>query len=596
MELIKGLTLHDLLRQEGSLSLEMTVSLLAPICFALSYAHGRGLVHRDIKPSNIIIDHHSDGTLVPKLVDFGIAQFRDHSGMRLTKTGEIFGTPLYMSPEQCKGQRVDHRSDIYSVGCVVYEALTGAPPFIGANLVETTSMHVNAQALPLSDAAMGKKFPAAIERAVLKALQKDAKDRYHSCDELGRDLLNVSAESNKADFISEMAETKTAAELAAQAAQSTKTLRAGKSDRTQKRLFFVGCGVIPLLALAVFAAVSMQHKVENSTTSTEQPKLPPSGFDASFGVVDDLPAAKDKADAQAGYCRSKPSDHIRRFHFPTRSIGTLIVSDEKHESSVTTEAIGLVSVRKEDFLEYRPVVSLISKHPKLLDGFASDDLTSLRFLANSDLSIIDSGSDFDNILKHAAQLRTLRKIDLACTDVSISGLRNFDIDDKPYLEEVKIGRTSVNPAELANFKFIHKVSTLGVEGLGQIKPVLAELRNDNRLLSLSVANDGVDDQDISMIATMKNLSDLDLSGNQAITKQGFRSLAQLKGLRYLDIHGTRLSKDNLDFLAKLPLQSIILPSEFWNPMDAHALYKAMNLKCEVRFQDRSGARKIKVLS
>src|SRR5262249_28114870 len=128
MDLVEGRTLSQRIKEEGPISVAEALKIFIPVCFGLEYAHDHGVVHRDLKPSNIMLTMKSDGQYEPKVVDFGIAKFvqeQEGTTTALTKTGEIFGTPFYMSPEQCKATNVDNRSDIYSLGCVMFEALTG---------------------------------------------------------------------------------------------------------------------------------------------------------------------------------------------------------------------------------------------------------------------------------------------------------------------------------------------------------------------------------------------------------------------------------------------------------------------------------------
>ncbi|HEY9784545.1 MAG TPA: serine/threonine-protein kinase [Candidatus Obscuribacterales bacterium] len=146
MDLVRGVTLADEIKGRGVLSVPRAIKIFLQVVFALSYAHENGIIHRDIKPSNIMLLTADDGSQTDsvKVVDLGIAKLTgqdEFSQQTLTKTGEIFGSPLYMSPEQCMGIAVDHRSDLYSLGCVLYEALTGAPPFIGDNALTTMMRH-----------------------------------------------------------------------------------------------------------------------------------------------------------------------------------------------------------------------------------------------------------------------------------------------------------------------------------------------------------------------------------------------------------------------------------------------------------------------
>ena len=142
MEFLEGKDLHQIVREKGRLGEEETVSYISPIAEALHHAHSKGIVHRDIKSSNIIIT--KDG--IPKLTDFGIAHAT--SGTKLTQTGTIFGTPEYMSPEQAEGKEVDHRSDLYSLGVVMYECLTGTVPFRGENPLTLSLIHISEPTRP----------------------------------------------------------------------------------------------------------------------------------------------------------------------------------------------------------------------------------------------------------------------------------------------------------------------------------------------------------------------------------------------------------------------------------------------------------------
>lgn len=193
MELLKGKSLSEHLKEKGQLSIEEALPIFIQTCLGLAYAHERGIVHRDIKPGNIMLISEmqlgSEGSV--KVVDFGIAKIMDMEGdqaQALTQTGEIFGSPLYMSPEQCAGLKVDYRSDIYSLGCVFFEALSGCPPFYGENAISTLFKHQSEQAPSLKEASLGGDFPEALEEIVRHMLAKLPDDRYQSLDLLANDL------------------------------------------------------------------------------------------------------------------------------------------------------------------------------------------------------------------------------------------------------------------------------------------------------------------------------------------------------------------------------------------------------------------------
>jgi serine/threonine-protein kinase len=179
MEYVEGETLKDLIRRRGRLSGNESVDIALQLLAAADFAHRSGIIHRDIKPQNVMIDR--SGTA--KVMDFGIARAGD-SGM--TEAGSILGTAQYLAPEQAKGYPVDERSDLYSVGVVLYEMLTGTVPFKGDSAVTVALKHVNE--VPREPAELVPGLPYSLNQIVLKAMAKDPGDRYQSAAEFGRDL------------------------------------------------------------------------------------------------------------------------------------------------------------------------------------------------------------------------------------------------------------------------------------------------------------------------------------------------------------------------------------------------------------------------
>lgn len=183
MEYIKGKTLRDILKMNGALNQRDAEQVMLGVLNALEYSHRMGIIHRDIKPGNIMI---SEQGLV-KVMDFGIARALDDSATTMTQSQGVVGTAQYLSPEQARGEQVDMRSDLYSAGCVLYEMLTGRPPFIGDSAVAIAYQHVSEVATPLSTLVPG--MPAMWDKICAKAMAKDRQNRYATASEFKNDIL-----------------------------------------------------------------------------------------------------------------------------------------------------------------------------------------------------------------------------------------------------------------------------------------------------------------------------------------------------------------------------------------------------------------------
>jgi serine/threonine-protein kinase len=179
MEYVDGKPLDQILEQNGAMSIERSLKLAMQICDALSYVHMSGVIHRDLKPSNIIIKKSLTGEDIAKVVDFGIAKIKDVQ-TTTTSTGEIFGSPSYMSPEQAVGKEAGEAADQYALGCVLFECLTGLKPFISENVLAVMLQHIRDVPPTLKVGSLGKDFPPELEAIVKRMLEKDPEDRFSS--------------------------------------------------------------------------------------------------------------------------------------------------------------------------------------------------------------------------------------------------------------------------------------------------------------------------------------------------------------------------------------------------------------------------------
>jgi serine/threonine-protein kinase len=182
MEYVEGSTLRDLLASNSRLVPERALEIVDGVLAALAYSHQQGIVHRDIKPANVMLTPSGD----VKVMDFGIARAVADTGATMTQTSAVIGTAQYLSPEQARGEQVDARSDLYSTGCLLFELLTGRPPFVGDSPVSVAYQHVREEPVPPS--SIDPDVPGSADAVVLKALTKDRDKRYQTAGEMRADI------------------------------------------------------------------------------------------------------------------------------------------------------------------------------------------------------------------------------------------------------------------------------------------------------------------------------------------------------------------------------------------------------------------------
>ncbi|CAM3958643.1 Stk1 family PASTA domain-containing Ser/Thr kinase [Tsukamurella ocularis] len=187
MEYVDGETLRDVLRRDGTIAPQAAMTWMADVCAALDFSHRNGIVHRDMKPANVMLTRAGE----IKVMDFGIARAMSDPSAGMTQTAAVIGTAQYLSPEQARGDSVDARSDVYAAGCVLFELLTGQPPFTGDSPVSVAYQHVRED--PPTPSAILDTVPPELDSITLKALSKNPANRYQTAGEMRQDLIRVLA-------------------------------------------------------------------------------------------------------------------------------------------------------------------------------------------------------------------------------------------------------------------------------------------------------------------------------------------------------------------------------------------------------------------
>ncbi|MBS1957603.1 MAG: serine/threonine protein kinase [Cyanobacteria bacterium SZAS-4] len=538
MEFVEGITLADAIRSRGRLSADEVLSIFVPLTDALAYAHREKVVHRDIKPSNIMLQS-KDGAIIPKLVDFGIARIASESGSTLTQAADVFGTPLYMSPEQCVSAIVDRRSDIYSLGCVLFEALTGAPPFSGDNPLSTMMQHRSDKVPTLSEASLGVEFSRKWESLVAKMLVKDPAHRIQSCEEVLSRLKQIQSGSVE---------------------ESHSVLPKISSGEDGAK----GQGKLVLLAsiicIALIALTTTFFMVSNSTT-----KVTPSPVSVNTPTT-----GKDEAFAPAFGVKFDKSFHtivehgIRHLYFPSDQYFGILMWWDKGKLQLLNakkpQAFPVTTKLILDVGEY-----LIYEDSMPLAGFKDGDLSGVRikeekYADRISGNIIDTNS---HLISTIASLSSLSLLDLDKVKLDPSAYRF--LNQMTQLRWLRMNECAFN-GELAKMSFIPNLRLLNFLSQKNVKPVLARLSPTN-LHSLFLDNCEVSEADLPYIGKLHGLKALAL---RAIQNHNFimKFLSQAKSLHHLEKLSFCLgnvepgqSKELISALQKLSFKTLVIMDE-----------------------------------
>jgi len=516
LDLLTGDSLAARINTDGPLAIENCLPLFIEICSGLDFAHKNGIVHRDIKPANIFLLQKEDaaGTTV-KIVDFGIAKLAGASGdhiQNLTRAGEVLGSPAYMSPEQCAGHRVDTRSDIYSVGCSLFEALTGSPPFKSQTNLETMLMHQEMQAPSLSSKADNQKFPNALENLVATMLEKEPMNRYQNLQHVQTDLKRILAGKR---FTPNSHLKLLTAGGSNQNETEQKTTRQPVEANIVVKAFVIANFTIVAMVLVLASAILMR----TFQTGADNRRL----AESTAAEI-----TKHRA-----FQRARNGNTIR-FDFPNDiSLGYIGTGTAARDMQA---AQGTVQFDGKSRLYYLPNEYALA-NPEVFDSFKPDDLYALSMPVDAQML----AADIKRAMPHIAKLKDLRRLSLELT--------NFDDNQVFYLNQLSklvslnVNMTNVTGKGLGQFSGLKKIRNLSYNDCRDVSHLLQALAGSQNLVNLGIESEDkvLSDQDVKSIASCKNLRHLDLM-DTTISDDTLQLLAPLAQLNELDLSGCNVSK------------------------------------------------------
>ncbi|MDR3617424.1 MAG: serine/threonine-protein kinase [Candidatus Obscuribacterales bacterium] len=546
MEFINGESLADILKRQGQLSESEAIAIFIQIMDGLAYAHDQGVIHRDIKPSNVMICDRADNQLQVKILDFGIAKITGKdtlNTMTLTGTGEIFGSPLFMSPEQCLGRTVDLRSDLYSIGCALYQVLTGAPPFAGESALSTMMMHLEQEPLPLKQASLGKVFSPGIEKVTMKLLEKLPENRYQLAADVRDDLIAV------------------------------KERRA--PQKPQPRLQSVEMkarvspAVLAMIAVCVILATGSIAVLTLTKNKSSQNTVPVSaeanqtiGGTSASNIVSASEASKPVEPFFAAVPLKDWKSGPWTLNFPSNELGAVALADKQNnvefELLHTVAAQGLVA-----FPAAGPLIfstHLVEMKPSELFRFRPDEIQQLALLDDK---------IHDQTIADIAYFRNLRALDLDnclaltgnCLN-SIAKLRNL-----VYLR-MQTPYVDIDLARLGQIVANSRIETFAGGFFDGTDSFCHEISGAKNIVNLKFQKCDLTDTGVFDISKMPNLQILDIEDCGLITKAGMEKLSDVRSLKALLLWPTRVKADSIPAFKKLPHGCrLVIDTSLWAPAD-----------------------------
>lgn len=609
MEYVEGRTLSSLL-QDGPLTLSDSICIVSQICDGMSHAHSLGVIHRDLKPENILVEGDNLAEAAAKVVDFGIAKLGSSAGQEVTGHGKVIGTPLYMSPEQISSSEIDGRSDIYSIGCILFHMLTGRTPYQCESAIELLTAKLNSGPPRVNEIGEHSPVPTALEDVVARCLASDPHDRFASTHELKDALYHASDRSESTSGAStEVASTQSAAKKIAIFAT---VVLVGVL-----MIFIVWTRLNPVetphsetvkaAPTAVFRGTKLTESTELSAYFNKIPRKPstdPITSDSSESWIAS-PRVPDEAvkmlvdqDIDVVDLELENQDLItpRAFRYlaklPNLRFLTLAgsaVSDEclRHlGKSKSLTKINLTGTAVSDagvaWLTKLPLTALD------LDGtkVTNQAMVSVAKMKSLKRLVVSHVKKFDNDGLKLISSLPLTLLYLEYTNVSDDGMK--DLPGKHTLTHLFIGQTLVGepglrhissyPLTLLYMEGCKNVDDRCVEFIANTWPNLTALRlSDNKkikakgiqsiarlrqLAELKIGALNLSDEDLAPIFELKNMEELSLRG-LPITDKTLKLAANLTKLKSLDLtHCTVVTENGIAFLKeRMPNLMIIQPEQ-----------------------------------
>lgn len=546
MDYLVGRSLEEILVDEGPLKLEQALNIFIEVLNGLAYAHRNGIIHRDIKPANIMLRTISGATQV-KILDFGISKLVSSEASKMqsmTMAGDVFGSPYYMSPEQCAGEGVDARSDIYSVGCTLFEALTGYVPFEGITTVDTMIMHQEDEAPLLSHVLPVKSFPKSLEAIVATCLAKLPRDRYQSAKEVVLDLERIRAAKEiepSSPAYRQLNKPVTTRNDIGKEGEDDEIYSETSSTKLAKTIFL--SAAFMAIVILIVAGVSFFPKPANKAEiATKAFETDPLKMDKYATEITKVTSSEDqKLGDRYYYSQMIDGGKTIQFNFPiNRSIGKIGPAENNLSLNEAQYTVTFPASYK---LQFRPYSDAF-EHPEIFNSFRPTDLYSL--IGRGEMN---ATYNLNLAMPFIAKLTEIRSLNFRSSRIDDDQV--VYLNKMPNLEDLDFTLTRLTGRGMAKFKRLKNLRSFNFSHNTDYKPMLAALAGSKNLrrLSLESVYPPLSATEAKLIASCKNIESLVLDGSLA-SDETLQILTSLPKLRYLSVNSCAISPKAIENFKK----------------------------------------------
>lgn len=578
MDLLSGNTLSGLLAERGYLDWEEALPIFIEVCSGLGFAHKSGIIHRDIKPENLLILDQPQHNCHVKIFDFGIAKLAGAVGpnnQQLTRAGEICGSPLYMSPEQANGDQLNARTDLYSLGCSLFEVLTGRPPFAGETAMGTLLLHQMA-APPTLQEACGRKFPDMLEAAIAALLAKEPKDRYQTCELLAQDLRKI-LEGQSAPIKPFFNTPQLSHEDNSEDSHLLPEGQFVTGTQRIKLIAVIALAVAALLCVSIGLAAFWPRQKASPLSATTQAAVKKDAFALESATPNDFadvgsnmgldgPRDPDKAPEstkqKTPFCTHIMVNGVatKHFEFPRdASLGTIA-----DQSLLFHSATGPVDIH-DDQDSILKLGEDLANYPHYASRFHPGDVNCV---------LIEGHKTDRRYLAAASQIPGFKRLQIQnCPQIDADDLKL--LNPSQNLTELCFSDCAFVADDVAKLPWITQLKTIACvdeHSLTNLLTVLAEPRKD--ILHLILFNSKITRQDFLLLSRQPRLTDLALYGSD-YSRSDLTPLRNVRDLNTLELGDCQFDSKLIEILRRLKQVKKIVTTNAHSPSSIATMHKAL---------------------